>query len=329
MAELTNCKTPNNTTSIYQVLSWVMAGEFILGLPLNLSVLYILVFRFKFWKNNCVFLFNIVLADFLLVACLPIRIYQYQNNLRGSEEPKVCGPLLFVRLFNRGANIVFLIMMSLDRYFSVVHLGRKNCVKIFKQSPLISVIIWVMLLLLTTPTMIRRVDCCNSCGREKPTLPNMLTDSYREIIFFSQIVIPYIILIYCTARIVSRLRRKTIGEKAKLRRAVFAVVSVAIVFSICFLPCTIARAALLIVRVKEWTQEVKVAVQVYDALMVLSYAECLLDPLVYFFCNSEFKVAYISTFFPPFLKKKLLELHRSPPAQTRKELLRTMGPARA
>ncbi|XP_012738014.3 hydroxycarboxylic acid receptor 2-like [Fundulus heteroclitus] len=316
MDDLTdNCKTPNNT-STYEVLSWVMAGEFTLGLPLNLSVLYVLIFRFKFWKNNCVFLFNIVLADFLLVTFLPLKIYHYQNNMRGSEEPRVCGALLFFRFLNRGASIAFLTLMCLDRYFSVVHLGRKNCFKAFKKSPLISVIVWVSLLPFTIPTMVRKVDCCNSWGRENSTTLDNMTDSFRETIFFSQIVIPYIILIYCTARIVSRLQRKTIGEKAKLRRAVFAVVSVAVVFSICFLPCTIARAALLIVRVKEWTQEEEVAVQVYDALMVLSYADCLLDPLVYCFYNSGFKVAYISTFCPSFLKQRLLDSVTGPSTAT-------------
>ncbi|MEQ2206166.1 hypothetical protein XENOCAPTIV_024693, partial [Xenoophorus captivus] len=136
------------------------------------------------------------------------------------------------------------------------------------------------------------------------------------IVFFSQIIIPFIILIYCTARIVSRLRRKAVGEKAKLRKAVFAVLSVAIVFSICFLPCTIARAVLLITRVKEWAPMEVVAVQVYDALMVLSYADCLLDPLVYCFCHSGFKNAYIS-FFPSFLKKRLLKpVSGTPPART-------------
>ncbi|KAM4529888.1 hydroxycarboxylic acid receptor 2-like [Fundulus diaphanus] len=309
------CKTPNNT-STYEVLSWVMAGEFILGLPLNLSVLYVLVFRFKFWKNNCVFLFNIVLADFFLVACLPVKIHHYQNNLRRSEEPTVCVLMLFMLFLNRGASIAFLITLSLDRYFSVVHLGKKNCVKVFKKSPLISVIIWVSLLPFTIPTMLSTFECCNSYGRLVTDLSEMLTDAFRETIFFSQIIIPYIILIYCTARIVSRLQRKTIGEKAKLRRAVFAVVSVVVVFSICFLPCTIARAVLLIVRVKHWPQEEDIAVQVYDALMVLSYADCLLDPLVYCFCNSGFKVAYISTFFPPFLKKKLLESVSGPPTAT-------------
>lgn len=284
-----------------------MAGQFILGLPLNLSVLYTFIFRFKFWKNNSVFLFNIVLADLLLVACLPIKIYNYLNDMRRSDNSTVCSIMLFMLFLNRGASIFFLITLSLDRYFSVVHLGKKNFVKVFKKSPQISVILWISLLPLTIPTMLDNFDCCNSYGRTNATLKETLTDAFREFVFFSEIVIPFIILIYCTARIVTRLRRKTVGGKAKLRRAVFAVLSVAIVFSVCFLPCAVARVVLLSMRVKELGRREDIAVQVYDSLMVLSYTDCLLDPLVYCFCNSGFKVAYISTVFPPFLRKRLLK----------------------
>ncbi|XP_054910342.1 hydroxycarboxylic acid receptor 2-like [Poeciliopsis prolifica] len=308
------CHTPNAAT--YQVLSSFMIVEFILGLPLNLSVLYIFIFRYKFWKNNCVFLFNIVVADFLLVVCLPVKIHHYQHNLRHSEDDALCRLMHFMLFLNRGASIGFLITLSLDRYFSVVHLGRKNYVKVFKKSPLISVLIWVFLLPLTIPTMLSSFDCCNSFGRRETTTLEVFTDTLREIVFFSQIIIPFIILIYCTSCIISRLRRKSIGEKAKLRRAVFAVLSVAIIFAICFLPCTVARLALLIVRLKNCQDWENMVVQVYDALMVLSYADCLLDPLVYCFCNSGFKVAYISTFFPPCLRKRLITSTSTTPMVT-------------
>lgn len=40
-----HCKTPTMLT--YQILSWIMIGQFVLGLPLNLSVLYIFIFRYE------------------------------------------------------------------------------------------------------------------------------------------------------------------------------------------------------------------------------------------------------------------------------------------
>lgn len=126
---------------------------------------------------------------------------------------------------------------------------------------------------------------------------------FPQAVFFTQIIVPFAVLLYCTVRIVNRLRKKTVGDKAKLRRAVCVVMSVAALFSICFIPCTIARAALLSVRLRNDQGSEDVAVQVYDGLMALSYLDCLLDPLVYCFCNSGFKDAYASVFCPGGLRR--------------------------
>ncbi|XP_069028438.1 12-(S)-hydroxy-5,8,10,14-eicosatetraenoic acid receptor-like [Embiotoca jacksoni] len=305
-ATVDHCEVPNQVT--YEILAWLMTGEFTLGLPLNLSVLYIFVFRFKFWKNKSVFLFNIVVADFLLVACLPVKIYHYWHKQRRSTNNATCKAMLFMLFLNRGASIAFLITLSIDRYFNVVHLGRRNFVKVMKKSPQISIVIWLLLLPLTIPMMINTFECCNSHGRQAETYSHNVTDTFREVVFFTQIVIPFVVLVYCTVRIVNRLRKKTVGEKTKLRRAVCVVVYVVVVFSVCFLPCAVARAALLTVRLNNWQDAEDVAVQVYDGLMVLSYTDCLLDPLVYCFCNSGFKDVYISTFCPAFIQKRLLNV---------------------
>ncbi len=125
----------------------------------------------------------------------------------------------------------------------------------------------------------------------------------REAVFFTQILIPFVILVYCTVHIVNRLRKKTVGDRTKLRRAVFLVTSVMVVFSFCFLPCTIARMVLLIARVQEWKDSYEeIAAVVFDGLMVLSYMDCLLDPLIYCFCSTKFKALYLSSYFPFLVK---------------------------
>uniref|UniRef100_H3C0Z5 G-protein coupled receptors family 1 profile domain-containing protein n=1 Tax=Tetraodon nigroviridis TaxID=99883 RepID=H3C0Z5_TETNG len=281
-----------------QILSWVMAVEFMLALPLNLTVLYIFIFRFKFWKNKSIFLFNIVVADFLLVVCLPVKIYNYQHNKRRSPNDMLCRIMHFMLFLNRGASIAFLVVLSIDRYFNVVRLGRRNFVKILKKTPQVSIVIWLLLFPLTIPTMLGTFECCNSHGRQVET-------KWHDAVFFTQIIIPFIILVYCTVHIVNRLRKKTVGDKTKLKRAVCVVVSVVVVFSICFIPCTIARAVLLSVRLRRDQAAEDIVVQVYDSLMVLSYLDCLLDPLVYCFCNSGFKDAYVSMFCPD-VRQKLM-----------------------
>lgn len=293
-----DCETPHD--KLYKFYAAVMIIIFILALPLNASVLHLFIFKLKFWKSNTnnVFLFNLVLADILLLFCLPIKAHNYIYGKRRSRDEAMCKAMLFMLFLNRGASIAFLTVTSIDRYFNVVHPGRKNLLKALKKSPLISIVIWIMLLPLTIPTMHKDFECCNSLAGNASTVKDVV-DSLRETVFFSQILIPFVILVYCTVRIVNRLRKKTVGDRTKLKRAVFLVTTVMVVFSFCFLPCTLARMVLLIARVEEWAENLQdKAAVAFDGLMVLSYMDCLLDPLVYCFCSTKFKGLYLANYFP-------------------------------
>lgn len=157
-----DCEATNRT--LYKFYAAVMIVIFILALPLNASVLHLFIFKLKFWKSNTnnVFLFNLVLADVLLLFCLPIKAYNFIRGERRSANDTVCKAMLFMLFLNRGASIAFLTVTSIDRYFNVVHPGRKNLLRALKKSPHISIFIWLLLLPLTIPTMLKNFDCCNS-----------------------------------------------------------------------------------------------------------------------------------------------------------------------
>ncbi|TTT30465.1 Hydroxycarboxylic acid receptor 3 [Bagarius yarrelli] len=308
-----NCTA--GSKDLYTFYFSVMIVEFILALPLNLTVIYLFIFKLKFWKSksNNIFLFNLVLADILLLICLPVRAYYFQRGERRSNNNIVCKSVLFMLFLNRGASIAFLTIISIDRYFSVVHPGYKNPFKIRKRSVLISVLVWVVLLPLTIPSMLTTFECCNSNGTdETPTdviAENAIAITFRELVFFTPVLIPSIILVYCTIKITNRLKEKTVGDRTKLRRAVFLVTLVVLVFVFCFWPSAISRLVLLMARLKELPRAEEIAVQVYDGLMCLSYLDCLLDPIVYCLSSTTFKNLYISTFFPFLMKGQHMEHH--------------------
>lgn len=162
-----DCKATNK--ALYKFYATVMIVIFILALPLNASVLHLFISKLKFWKSNTnnVFLFNVVLADVLLLFCLPIKAFNFIQGERRSGNDTLCKAMLFMLFLNRGASIAFLTVTSINRYFNVVHPGRRNLLKALKQSPKISVTIWLLLLLLTIPTMLKNFDCCNSHKIEK------------------------------------------------------------------------------------------------------------------------------------------------------------------
>ncbi|KAM6915051.1 12-(S)-hydroxy-5,8,10,14-eicosatetraenoic acid receptor [Xenentodon cancila] len=308
-----DCETTHK--GLYKFYAAIMILIFILALPLNGSVLHLFIFKLKFWKTktNNVFLFNLVLADVLLLFCLPIKAHHFIIG-DTSNSDIVCKAMLFMLVLNRAASIAFLTVTSIDRYFNVVHPGRKNLLRVLKKSPQISILIWLLLLPLTIPSMLETFECCNSPKSEAKdgTRVKDVVDSLREAIFFTQIIIPFFILVYCTVHIVNRLRKKTIGNKTKLKRAVFLVTIVIVVFALCFLPCTIARMVLLIVQVQELGESVHDKANVaFDGLMVLSYIDCLLDPLVYCFCSTKFKAMYLSSYFPFLVNKVPVQIDGS------------------
>ncbi|XP_060772387.1 12-(S)-hydroxy-5,8,10,14-eicosatetraenoic acid receptor [Neoarius graeffei] len=285
---------------LYTFYFSVMMIEFIFALPLNLTVLYVFIFKLKFWKakNHSIFQFNLVLAEILLLICLPVRAYYFQLGERRSILVR------FMLFLNRGASIAFLTIISIDRYIRVVHPRMNNPLKIQKQSILICILVWILLLPLTVPATLTSFEYCTPKTTADQVIikDSAFTDTIREVVFFTPVLIASIILVYCTIKITKRLKEKTVGDTTKLRKAVVLVTLVVLVFSLCFWPSAISRLVLLIVRVTESLLLEKTAVEVYDGLMCISYLDCLLDPLIYCLSNTKFKQVYISTYLPCLMK---------------------------
>ncbi len=235
-----------------------------------------------------------VLADILLLIGLPVKAYNFQQC---SEQKVVCKVQLFLQFLNRGASIAFLTVISIYRYFSVVHPGKRNVLRILKRSPQISVFIWVLLGILTIPAMLQSFIRCNSSEKDEELTTIVLL---REIVFFTQIFIPFFVLVYCSIRIIKRLKQKSVGDKTKLWRAT----SVVLVFAVCFLPYAFTRAVQLKISGLGMEEEKVAVVKLYDGLVCLSYLNCLLDPILYCLSSSKFKKLYISMYLPFLLKKE-------------------------
>ncbi|XP_016353298.1 12-(S)-hydroxy-5,8,10,14-eicosatetraenoic acid receptor [Sinocyclocheilus anshuiensis] len=296
-----NCQDNiDQNRALYIFYSSVVVLEFILGLLLNITVIHLFVFKLKFWKSKTIdiFLFNLVLADILLLIGLPVKAYNFQQC---SEQKVVCKVQLFLQFLNRGASIAFLTVISIYRYFSVVHPGKRKVLRILRLSPQISVFIWVLLGILTIPAMLQSFIRCNSSEKDEKISPIVLL---REIVFFTQIFIPFFVLVYCSIRIIRRLKQKSVGDKTKLRRAMFLVTAVVFVFAVCFLPYALTRAVQLHIDGLVMKEEKVTVVKLYDGLVCLSYLNCLLDPILYCLSSSKFKKLYISMYLPFLLEKE-------------------------
>lgn len=176
---------------------------------------------------------------------------------------------------------------------------------ILKKSPQISIFIWVLLGILTIPAMLQSFIRCNSNEHDEEFTSVVLL---REIVFFTQILIPFFVLVYCSIRIIKRLNQKSVGDKTKLRRAMFLVTTVVLVFAVCFLPYAVTRAVQLKTNGLVMIEEKVAVVKLYDGFICLSYLNCLLDPILYCLSSSKFKKLYMSMYLPCLLDKEQLKI---------------------
>uniref|UniRef100_A0A8C6U3E5 Angiotensin II receptor, type 2 n=1 Tax=Neogobius melanostomus TaxID=47308 RepID=A0A8C6U3E5_9GOBI len=102
------------------------------------------------------FMVNLCVADLLFLLSLPLWAAYYSQNYNwtfGRLTCKICGALLH---FNLYASIFFIMCMSVDRYLAIVHPLRSLSARDPKIAISISVLIWVLACLCSTPTLVLR-----------------------------------------------------------------------------------------------------------------------------------------------------------------------------
>lgn len=296
-----HCASPLESRTSFLFL--VMIVEVAVGLPGNLLALWIFCFRMKSWKPHAIFLFNLLLADFLLLACVPFRI---DTHLRGDHwvfGEMFCRVNLFMLAVNRSASIGFMTIVALNRYFKVLH--PLHCISLMSKHHAIwlAILIWSIVIifrvpLLTTDLMYQKDNrsLCRSFSSYK-NIPLAIIVHY--IAYIAEFILPWILLIFCSARIIWYLKRQEqIIEQRKFKRAIRSVAVINFVFTICFLPAIITGVgalALMKYRPMDCTGFQKMSL----AFMVsigLTYLNSTLDPVIYTFSSSMFRGALKNVF---------------------------------
>lgn len=86
----------------YILLPVSYALVFVIGLALNSTALYVIVFRTKRWKPSTIYMFNLTMCDTLYIFTLPFLVYYYadQNDWPFSEPfCKVIRFLFYANLY--------------------------------------------------------------------------------------------------------------------------------------------------------------------------------------------------------------------------------------
>uniref|UniRef100_A0A8C6TYW9 Hydroxycarboxylic acid receptor 1-3 n=1 Tax=Neogobius melanostomus TaxID=47308 RepID=A0A8C6TYW9_9GOBI len=278
----------------------LMIAEVVVGLPGNLLALWIFCFRMKSWKPHTIFLFNLMLADFLLLASVPFRIDTHLRQDNWVYGEGFCRTNLFMLAVNRSASIGFMTVVALNRYIKVLHPFSRVSSMSSRSAIWLSLFIWAAVAVLRIPLL--TTDLLHRHPKDNRSMCRSFS-SYRNpppaivvhyVAYIAEFLLPWALLLFCSARIVWYLKRQEqLVQQRKFKNAIRAVAVINLVFTVCFLPAIVTGLGGLALkrfdpRNCDGFRSMSLA---FMWSMGFTYLNSTLDPLIYTFNSSMFRAA--------------------------------------
>ncbi|KAK9522810.1 hypothetical protein VZT92_019253 [Zoarces viviparus] len=286
-----------NGTLLSTVLPPVLGTEFVFGVLGNGLALWVFCFHMRPWKSSTVLLFNLAMADFFLNMALPFRAMYYISNIEWKFGHAMCNICLFMLALNRSGSTLFLMAIAVDRYMRVVHPHHPiNSLSITKAI-WGAFAMWLLTISLTVHVFhLKHVNTtrCESFMVDTEMHHNLNWHKFEFLLVF---YVPVLVVLYCTFTIIGHLRRRQLAQQAKFRKALWFIIVVAVLFTVCYLPSNIAQL-LIWIQTKQLVSKLpdsEVCSALEDLTIVfyitisLTYLNSVLDPIVYYFSSPVFK----------------------------------------
>ncbi|XP_072366322.1 C-C chemokine receptor type 4-like [Scyliorhinus torazame] len=264
---------------------------FVFGLPGNILVLWILL-KLKRLKNMTnIYLFNLALCDLLFVVTLPFWAYFAANEWIWGDA--FCKIITVVYLLGYFGGIMFIILISIDRYLAIVHAVFSVRGRTARNAIISSAVMWCVALFSSLPTMIfnktASIDGRKVCHT---FFPAGNASSWKLFTLFKDNVlgffVPLAVMIFCYARIIQTLLKNKSYKKHRAIRVIFTVV---IVFFVFWTPHNVVAflESLKELNVFSGCQlrlHLNIAQQVTESI---TFVHCCLNPVIYVFFGERFR----------------------------------------
>ncbi|XP_036381705.1 G protein-coupled receptor 34 like [Megalops cyprinoides] len=287
---------------------------FIIGVLSN--AVTIVIFFLRRWSNSSitVYMRHMTMADLLLVLCLPVRIY-YHNRPGPFFLCKVVGIFFYINMY---ASIMFLSLISLDRYLKIT-----KPVWVFKfqkvnWSRRTSYAVWVILALGAFPVFLGKSgtgpcqEICFHFHKKRPVAGSL--NLITVLLFY----VLCLLLLCFYGKIAMKLRSMSLGNgdekaKSKMARIVVKTFVVPTVFTVCFMPYHLVRVPYVLAQMDIIQEQgTKQTLHLFNELMLcLSALNSCLDPIIYFLLSSTFRKTVICAIQGKFKKMYAMNQRRT------------------
>ncbi|XP_007899019.1 C-C chemokine receptor type 8-like [Callorhinchus milii] len=281
-----------NKDSINNFAKTFMPAFYVLLLLFSLLgnglVLCVLV-KYEYLRSiTNIFILNLAVSDLLSAFCLPFwTMHHLTGWIFGDIMCKVVCAMFYTGFYS---GIMFLTLMTFDRYLAVVHAVSALRSRKVRYAAITSVIVWGSSILATLPhaifSTLTEESTCDYIYPKETALPwKLLRYFLQNVLFF---VIPFAIIVYCYLRIIQTLIKCRTMQKYRTVKLIFIIV---VVFFLCWAPYNVVifLTALKDLRIFK-TCEVINQIEYADFFTLnIAYFHCCLNPLFYAFIGAKFR----------------------------------------
>lgn len=258
----------------------------------NGLVLFII---YKFEKLHTVtniFLLNLVLSNILFASSLPFwATYHLKEWIFGMALCKIVSSAYFIGFYS---SILFLTLMTFDRYLAVVHAvaAAKSRKKVY--AIVASVVVWCISVAASVKELVLRNVwedplsglMCEESGFEESIMEQWnLVSYYQQFLLF--FLLPLVMVMFCYISITVRIMSTRMKEKCRAIKLIFVII---FTFFVCWTPYNIV-ILLRAIEISTATED-DCSDNLDYALYVtrnIAYLYCCISPVFYTFVGKKFQ----------------------------------------
>ncbi|NXK48464.1 SUCR1 protein, partial [Chauna torquata] len=278
-------------------LSTMYSLEFILGFVGNSIVVLGYIFFLKDWKSGNIYLFNLSLSDLLFLCTLPVLVSSYSRG-RWEVSSILCLSNRFLLHANLYTSILFLTVVSVDRYMLIKYPFREHTLQKRKTAVIVCIAVWVLVILELLPLMAflepavsaNQGKCLDYASSGDPTKSLI----YSMILTLFGFLIPLAIMCFFYVKMLLFLKKwkEQISSFLTLEKPLTLVILAVATFSLLFTPYHIMRNVRIASRipalnVSECTKGI--INDIYIITRPLAFLNSAINPVFYFLMGDHFR----------------------------------------
>ncbi|GAA6219196.1 proteinase-activated receptor 2-like [Lates japonicus] len=293
-----NAVLSSGLTTVFLPIIYIIV--FVVGLPTNALALWVFLFRTKKKHPSSIYMANLALADLLFVIWVPLKIEYHFNGNNWTYGQGLCKVLVAFFYGNMYCSISFIACISVQRYWAVVHplswQQRSSCLAVS-----VCAAVWVVVWLITIPLYLYdqevRVRNLNILTCHDVTRPSQTKIAAGYFLTMGTVgfVGPTIVCIISYILMLKALRNSMADPAIakKRRKAVVLIVTVLVMFLVCFTPSNIMLLVHYILLLGESTNNLY---GFYITTLCLASLNSCFDPFIYYFISEDFREHVKNTF---------------------------------